>query len=122
MSGTRLEKVSYKIEEIRTIKELRDIYGEYTTKNAWLFLSLKSFHGTDITLDDLEILLEDQSDIASSVNGRWWVSALVVFPERTSTTILNYADIMIDIDDVQWLREKVRETLVEVEASQYGNT
>lgn len=120
MSET-LQKTSYKIEELRTIKELRDIYNEYPVKYAWLFLSLGGFHGTKLTLDDLELLLDDQSNIANSVNGRWWISVLVVFPERTSVATLNFADIMIDKDDVQWLREKVRETLAEVQASQYGN-
>lgn len=117
-----IQASSYQIEELRTIKDLKDIYSQYSTKEAWLFLSLGGFHGTKLTLDDLELLLADQSNIASSVNGRWWVTALVVYPERTSVAILNYADIMIDTDDVQWLREKVRETLKEVEASQYGNT
>lgn len=117
-----LQDNSYKIEELRTIKELRDIYSRYSTKEAWLFLSLGGFHGTKLTLDDLELLLADQSNIAKSVNGRWWVTGLVVFPELTSVAILNFAEIMIDSDDVQWLREKVRETLTEVEASQYGNT
>jgi len=117
-----LQNSSYKIEELRTIKELRDIYRENTARDAWLFLSLGGFHGSTLTLDDLELLLADQSNIASSVNGRWWITVLVVFPKKTSVAILNYADIMIDADDVQWLREKVRETLTEVEASQYGNT
>ncbi len=121
MSET-LQHSSYKIEELRTIKELRDIYNEHTPKSAWLFLSLGGYHGTRLTLDDLELLLVDQSNIAKSVNGRWWISALVVYPKRTSVHILEYAEIMVDMDDVQWLREKVRETLVEVEASQYGNT
>ena len=117
-----LETTSYKIEEIRTIKELRDIYNEYSVKDAWLFLSIAGFHGTDLTLDDIELILENQSDISDSVNGRWWITALVVYPQRTSVAILNYADIMVDSEDIQWLREKVRETLVEVEASQYRNT
>ena len=117
-----LQATSYKIEEIRTIKDLRDIYSEKTTKEAWLFLSLRGYHGTELTLDDLELILEDQSNISSSVNGRWWITALIVYPQLTSASILEYAEIMVDSDDVQWLREKVRETLVEVEASQYGNT
>ena len=112
----------YQIEELRTIKELRDIYAEHTPRSAWLFLSLKSEHGTDLTLDDLELILTDESNITHSVNGRWWVTALIVYPQLTSASILEFAEVMIDTDDVQWLREKVRETLVEVEASQYGNT
>ncbi len=117
-----LETTSYKIEELRTIKDLRDIYNTTPVREAWLFLSLGGYHGTKLTLDDLEVLLEDQSDIAKSVNGRWWITALVVYPQKTSVSILNYAEIMVDRDDLQWLRKKVRETLIEVEASQYGNT
>lgn len=113
---------SYVFEELRTIKEVKDIYSEdITAKDAWLFLSLKSEHGTNLTLDDLELLLVDQHTIAKSVNGRWWISILVVWPQRTSTQTLQFGEVMIDIDDVAWLRDKVRETLVEVEASQYGN-
>ena len=117
-----LEKNSYKIEELRTIKDLRDIYNTHTPKSAWPFLSLVGFHGTSLTLDDLELILENQSNITESVNGRWWITILVVYPLRTSVSILEFGDIMIDSEDIQWLREKVRETLVEVEASQYGNT
>jgi hypothetical protein len=117
-----LQDNSYKIEELRTIKDLRDIYSRYSTKEAWLFLSLGGFHGTKLTLDDLELLLTDQSDIAKSVNGRWWVTILVVWPEYSSASFLNFGEVMIDSEDIQWLRERVRETLKEVEASQYGNT
>jgi len=117
-----LEDNSYKVEELRTIKDLRDIYSEREVKDAWLFLSLGGYHGTKLTLDDLELIIADQSNISSSINGRYWVTALVVYPQLTSVAILNYAEIMIDSDDVQWLREKVRETLLQVEASQYGNT
>ncbi len=117
-----LQNNSYQIEELRTIKELKDIYNNHTTKEAWLFLSLGGFHGTTLTLDDLELLLADQSNIAKSVNGRWWVTGLVVFPQLTSVNILNFAEVMIDADDIPWLRQKVRETLINVEASQYGNT
>ena len=114
-----LEKTSYKFEELRTIKELRDVFTNNGPGDAWLFLSIPAFHGTDLTLDDIELILDNQSNIAKSVNGRWWITALVVYPKRTS---LAYADIMIDSDDVQWLRERVRETLKYVEDSQYGNT
>lgn len=112
----------YQVDELRTIKEVRDIYAEHSTRSAWMFLSLKSKHGTDLTLDDLELILTDESNITSSANGRWWVTILIVYPQLTSASILEFAEVLIDSDDVQWLREKVRETLVEVEASQYGNT
>ncbi len=121
MSET-LQTTSYKYEELRTIKDLRDIYNDHTVKDAWLFLSLGGFHGTNLTLDDLELILEDQSNITTSINGRWWITILVVFPRKTSFSTLTFGDIMVDAEDIQWLREKVRETLVEVEASQYGNT
>ena len=121
MSET-LQHVSYKYEELRTIKDLKDIYETHKVSEAWLFLSLGGFHGTNLTLDDLELILEDQSNITKSVNGKWWVTILVVFPFKTSFASLTFGDISVDLDDIQWLREKVRETLVEVEASQYGNT
>jgi hypothetical protein len=113
----------YTYEELRTIKEVKDIYTDgVTAKDAWLFLSLRSEHGTNLTLDDLELILVDQHNLTTSVNGRYWVSILIVYPDRTSAQTLHFAEVMIDMDDISWLRDKVRETLVEVEASQYGNT
>ena len=112
----------YSFEELRTLNDLKEIYSDRTAKDAWLFLSLVGEHGTALTLDDLELILRDESNISSSINGRYWVTVLVIFPYEVVAKSLTFGELMIDSDDVQWLRDKVRETLIEVEASQYGNT
>lgn len=119
-----MEVVNYQIEELRSIKELRDILsGEESTRNAWLFLSTEGYHGTRITLDDLESILRDESDISASVNGRYWITVLLVYPQRVSAGVgvLQFGELLVDLDDIQWLREKVRETITEVQISQIGN-
>ena len=118
---TELKK-PYEFEELRTIKEVKDIYDQVTTREAWLFLSLGGQHGTKLSLDDLELILEDKHTFSSSVNGRYWITVLIVWPEKTHVDILQYGELIIDADDLAFLRDKVRETLIEVEASQYGNT
>ena len=115
----------YEITELRTIKELRDIFdGEESTRNAWLFLSTGGNHGTKITLDDLESILRDESDVTDSINGRYWITALIVYPQEVSgkAGILSFGELFVDIEDIQWLREIVRKTLLEVQISQVGNT
>jgi len=116
---------SYTVEELRTMKDLRDIFAEENAeRDAWLFLSTEGEHGTTLTLDDLEIILRDQHTLTRSENGRYWITVLVVFPKRVSAKVgplLQYGELIVDENDLQWLRDKVRETLVEVEASQYGN-
>ena len=121
---------NYKIEELRTIKDLKDIFkGENAEKDAWLFLSTEGHHGTRLNLDDLEGILRDESELTASLNGRYWLTVLVVYPQRVSAwtgfsriiPLLKYGEILIDLDDIAWLRETVRSTLKNVEESQYGN-
>jgi hypothetical protein len=130
MMHSKTQESGYAIEEIRTIKELRSIFsGEESAKDSWLFLSTGGYHGTQITLDDLESILRDENDINASVNGRYWITILIVYPQKVSASIgaleiplLKYGEILVDLDDIQWLREKVRETIQEVQISQIGNT
>jgi hypothetical protein len=120
---------NYKVEEIRTIKDLKNIFSEEESENAWLFLSTEGYHGTKFNLDDLEYILRDEGELTASINGRYWITILVVYPQRVSANVgvcdisplLKYGEIMIDIDDIAWLRETVRSTLKKVENSQYGN-
>lgn len=120
--STASEVTRYNVEELRTIKDLKDIYLNNKVEDAWLFLSTEGEHGTKLKLDDLEIILRGEHNLTESVNGRYWITALVVFPKRVYGNFLSFGEIIIDMDDIQWLRDKVRETLIEVEASQYGNT
>lgn len=113
---------SYKVEELRSLKDVKDIYNEFTVRDAWLFLSTGAYHGTYLTLDDLELILENQHNQTAPLNGRYWITILIVYPRLTTMRYLDFGEILIDQDDIQWLRDKVRETLKEVEASQYGNT
>ena len=123
MPDLNIEEInSYTFEELRTLKDVKDIYQEFTTKDAWLFLSLEGEHGTALSLDDLELILSGQHNLTDNVNGRYWVTVLIVWPRKTSSQILQFGEVMLDQEDISFLRDKVRETLIEVEASQYGNT
>jgi len=117
----------YKIEEIKTIKELKDIV--FDKDDMWLFLSTEGYHGTRLTLDDLEAILRDESEMTADINGRYWLTVLVVYPQSVSAytgigrllPLLKYGEIMIDLDDISWLREAVRNTILNVQESQKGN-
>lgn len=121
---------NYTIEELKTIRDLRELFPNVeATKDRWLLLSTEGYHGTKITLDDLEAILREEHEITSSINGRYWITVLVVYPKKVSAQtglarmipLLKYGEIMVDIDDIPWLREIVRATLDNIKESQYGN-
>jgi hypothetical protein len=121
---------NYKVEEIRTIKDIKDIFQkEESEGDAWLFLSTEGNHGTRLNLDDLESILRDENELTASINGRYWLTVLIVYPQRVSAQtgisriipLLKYGELLIDLDDIPWLRKTVKKTLKEVEKSQYGN-
>jgi hypothetical protein len=113
---------SYKGAEINTMRELREIWGK-SDEEKWLFLSTGGYHGTHLTIDDLESILHNESEFSEDVVGKYWLTILVLFPKKLSTfeLIIRWGDVAVDLNDAQWLRERVRETLQLVADSQEGN-
>lgn len=109
--------------EINTLRELKEIYSSNETLDKWLLLSTGGYHGTYLTLDDVESILRGESQFSEAVNGKYWVTVLLVYPERgeASEIQVRYGDIPIEFDDIQWLREKVRDSLDKIQFSQEGN-
>lgn len=108
--------------EINTLRELKEIYNSDDSVK-WLLLSTGGFHGTYLTLDDVESIIRGESQFSEDVNGKYWVTILLIYPGQMSHNEFNirYGDIALDLTDVQWLREKVRETLLAITESQEGN-
>lgn len=108
--------------EINTLRELKEIYSDEETEK-WLLLSTGGYHGTYLTLDDIEAIIRGESSFSDPVNGKYWITILLVFPHSAEGVELNirWGDISVDLDDVQWLREKVRESLLKIHSSQEGN-
>ena len=109
--------------EINTLRELKEIFSDESVEK-WLLLSTGGFHGTYLTLDDVESIIRGESAFSEDVNGKYWITILVIYPTKVSYEELSfqYGDISISLEDVQWLREKVRESLEKIKESQEGNT
>lgn len=108
--------------EITNLRELKELWSD-EEKEKWLLLSTGGYHGTYLTLDDIESILRGESQFSEEVNGKYWVTILVIYPQTMLHQEFNirWGDIPIDLEEVQWLRERVRESLHKIEFSQEGN-
>lgn len=110
---------NYEFQEIRNIKEIREIFPNgVADKNNWIFLSQKCFHGTDETLDEIERILLGQGK-ARPLDGKYWTVTVLILCPRLTTVKWGYVD--ITINDIEFLRGLVRSTLEVVRESQEGN-
>ncbi len=109
--------------EINTLRELKEIYSSNEGLEKWLLLSTGGYHGTYLTLDDVESILIGESAFSEAVNGKYWITVLLVYPERGEASEINvrYGDVAVELDDIQWLRERVRESIDKICFSQEGN-
>lgn len=108
--------------EITNLRELKELWSDEQEK--WLLLSTGGHHGTYLTLDDIESILRGESAFSEEVNGKYWITILLIYPSSMRHLEFNirWGDIPIDLEEVQWLRERVRESLLAIEFSQEGNT
>lgn len=111
---------TYRGEELRTVKELREIFPDgIANEYNWVFCSQQCFHGDSTTLDEVEeIILGGKKAKARPIDGKWSITVLVVCPR---TTCLKYGYIEIGIDDVEFMRSLVRTTLELLPITQKGN-
>ncbi len=108
--------------EINTFRELKELYND-EEEESWLLLSTGGFSGTQLTLDDVESILVGESPLTDPINGKYWITILLIYPKKyeAGTLEIRYGDVSIDQGDVQWLREAVRESLLAIKDSQEGN-
>lgn len=108
--------------EITNLRELKELWSDESLEK-WLLLSTGGWHGTYLTLDDIESILRGESQFSEEVNGKYWVTILLIYPQNARHLEFNirWGDIPIDLEEIMWLRERVRESLLKIEFSQEGN-
>lgn len=107
------------VDEIRSVKEVKSIFHEgYDPRLNWLFLSTQGNHGTYLTLDDIEEIIAGTSTKAGPVNGKFWITVCIVMPRLSN---LLYGEILVGPNDIDFLRDIVRNTLEAIPMTQQGN-
>jgi hypothetical protein len=110
----------YEIREIRSIQEIYNLFpnGIANSRN-WIILSSGGVHGTFNTLDDVEYILRGEDEDEEPLpNGRTLITVLIVQPVAC---VLLWGEVMVNMEDVQYLRKLVRSTLENIVDSQGGN-
>lgn len=113
---------NYEVIELRTIQEVKHIFGPdgaNVDKFNWCLVGLAGLHGTYMTLDDLEAVFEgEHPKVNPTADGKAYVSILVIHPRLTT---FKYGEIPITAQDIPYLRTLVSKTLAEIQKSQEGS-
>lgn len=112
----------YNVEEIKSMREVREIFNQCPNKTAdrnnWLFIGTGGFHGSKESLDDLEEIILGARKHKPLPGGKWGVTILIL---QTLTCRLRYGHIDVDLDEIDYLRGLCRATLKEIYESQSGS-
>jgi len=105
---------TYSVSEIRSIRDIKKIFPDgYEAKNNWFFLSTQGAHGKHDTLDEIEDLMHSK-DIK-----KYWITCLIVQPRLCN---LYYGYVQVNLKDIPFLRQLVKNTLEVIPKTQRGNT
>jgi len=105
--------------EIQNLRELKKVFPDGYDKNLnWLFVGMSPLYGSKLSLDEIEEVINGESEYSESVNGRYYASVLVVHPRLN---VVKYGEILVGAEDIEWLRQVVRSTLEAVSESQERN-
>lgn len=110
--------MSYEI--IKELITFRDVVNHYKEEGegSWLFLSTEGFHGSDWTLADCERILKDE-DKDFTPQGAY-ITVLILDPKAVS---LKWGNVKLkNLQEVEWLRKRVKETLDKITKAQEANT
>lgn len=110
----------YEVQEITSIQEVRQLFPNgFADELNWLLCSTSGIHGSYLTLDELEYIIRGEDPNNPPLpNGKWYITILIIFPRRVT---MLYGEIMIGLEDIQYLRKLVRSTLENIERSQERN-
>lgn len=110
---------SYIRYDIETMREVKEIFNDgYDPRLNWLFVSMQGIHGSYLSLDEVEEIIRGESEFTESVNGRYYVTILIIHP-RLAT--IKWGEILVGLNDVDFLRKIVRNTLEAINESQERN-
>lgn len=105
--------------EISTMREVRKSFeGDYDPRRNWLFVGTSNQYGSYLTLDEIEAILLDESDYSDPINGRYTATVLIVHPVLA---VVKYGDVMVSLEDIEWMRGIVRKTVETITSSQERN-
>lgn len=102
----------YTVKDLESMEKIRAVFPEGKADSMnWLVLSTSGVHGSYTTLDELEAERGDP-------NHGQLITALIIQPRLC---VLHAGEIVVEPDDVPYLRELVRSSLDAMRASQEGN-
>lgn len=102
--------------EITTMREVKKSFEPgYDPNLNWLFVGTSALYGSKLSLDEIEEILLDESEKIESINGRYYVTILILHGRHP---IVKYGEVLASLDDIEWLRGVVRATLDSINESQ----
>jgi hypothetical protein len=108
-------------EVVQEIMNFRDVLSHFGENGAdtenWLFCSTQGWHGTYKTLNDCERIIkgEDETWLPKGA----YITVLIIEPKAVR---IKWGEIHVKhLDQVEWLRKRVRETLDAISITQEGN-
>jgi len=110
----------YETVEIRSMQEIRELFPNgVADRNNWLMCSTGGVHGSSDTLDECEYILRGEvRNTAPLSNGKTIVTVLVIQPKDC---VLRWGEIQINMEDLNYLRKLIRNSLQWINKSQKGN-
>lgn len=110
----------YETIEIRTIQEVRDLFpNNIPGPDRWILASTGGIHGSRDKLDEIEYILRGEVEKVKPLNNnKWFITILVIEPERC---ILRWGEIQVNLEDISFLRKLIRASIEYIQSSQGGN-
>lgn len=107
-------------EVVKEITSFRDIVNHFKEQSepSLLLLSTEGWHGSDWTLDDCERILKDEDEVWTTKGA--YITVLILSPVSVS---LKWGNVRIKtLQEVEWLRKKVKESLDRILETQAVNS
>lgn len=105
--------------EITTMREVKKSFEPgYDPNLNWLFVGTSALYGSSLSLDEIEEILLDESEYSEAVNGRYYVTILIL---HGRIPVIKYGEVLASLEDIEWLRGVVRRTIIAIKESQDRN-
>ena len=102
--------------EITTMREVKKSFESgYDPKLNWLFVGTSPLFGSRLSLDEIEEVILGESEYSDSINGRYYVTVLIL---HGRLPVVKYGEVLCNLEDIEWLRRIVRATLDEISDGQ----
>ena len=103
---------------VKEVTNFRDVAKLMKEEGNWLFIGTGGWHGTSMTLDDCVRIMKGEDE--TWLPDGSYVTVFIVNPKAVS---IRWGEIKLKAEnEVEYLRNKVIETMESVTFSQIGNT